>query len=152
MRSTLYAKQMKTTLQIIEELRVDCAALMGLIIAMQKMRPFNKDQSKAIESTRQGLKFIQVEHFARLRLACGDEKGRKLEEIDRPIIPQNVSVNPATVLAEICDRAKELQLKLLEIPGDNGCDDTQSNIIKKLIEGFSDWRGHELGELKNAFE
>ena len=160
------ANAMKTTLEIIDDLRADTADLAGKILLLSRRKVLSSDQRSAIDNAFKSLRFVTCHHFGLLRQAYGDEKWRKLGDIDIPdILRKDKEVKPDPVpvpikldLDEIVTNAMKLHQKMLELPGrdgsDNGpCDsfaerncggDGQSKTIEYLLIGFDFWRGVEL--------
>ena len=55
------------------------------------------------------------------------------------------------IIEEIKNDAKDLQVKLLMLPGLGGCNAEQSQMIDKVQNSLRGFRGWELGELEKAF-
>ena len=144
---------MDTTLEIIDDLRVDTADLAGKILLLSRRKVLSSDQRSAIDNAFKSLRFVTCHHFCLLRQAYGDDKWRKLGDIDIPdILRKDKEVKPDPVpvpikldLDEIVTNAKNLHQKMLELPGMNGSQEQgQSKAIEYLLMGFDFWRGVEL--------
>jgi hypothetical protein len=142
---------MTNSLGIINELRVDIASLKGKIIALSGNRLLSDKQKEAIEQVQQGLSFVVCQYICLVRKAYGEKDCWKLEDIDKPAELKNVSISPNVLLLEITGNAQDLNRKMLNLPGQNGCNDEQSKAIVNLIRGYSDWRIEHLNQLTKSF-
>jgi len=159
---------MKTTIEIIDELRADTAELAGKILLFQKRPDLTAYQKKSVDAAFKSLRFMSCHHFCLLRHCYGDEKWQKLGDIDIPDIlrkkddrPDPPPVPIAMDIEEIVTDARKLHQKMLELPGENGsCDsaddyrlrDEKSKAIEYLLMGFDFWRGVEMSLMKKEFE
>lgn len=142
---------MQITLKIINELRLQTAALKGRLIALSGNMLLSEPQNKAAETAIDGLNFIVCQYICLIRKAYGEKNCWKLEEIDKPIGPKEVSVSPRVQLKEIIESARDINIKMITLPGQDGCNDEQSQAIEKLVSGFAEWRMEHLKQLEISF-
>lgn len=146
---------MKTTLEILAELRSDAAALAGKLLSFSKRPELKPNQRRAVEETFNALRLIQNHHFCLIRRIYGDSNWQKLEPMDIPDRLDRLAEDPSQTeeaLAEISQEARNLHTKILKLPGGNGCDGRQSDAIDYLMMGFGFWRIVELTLMQNQFK
>ena len=147
---------MATTLDILREIRRDFAVITGILLYLQNLRQFSDDQANAIEKALQGFSFVNVQYIGELRKSFGDRLWYKLEEIDKPVMDKeknelSYGIHSKAIIETIKEKARELNKKLLLLPGENGCSDDQSKQIGQLFEGMKIWRMEHLKQLEKSF-
>ena len=142
---------MRNTLEIINELRGDLAALKSRLIALSENRLLSESQSEAVEQAVSGLSFVVCQYMCLVRKAYGEKDCWRLEEIDKPPEQKEVSVSPRILLTEIIESAREINVKMITLPGQDGCNDKQSKAIEQLVSGYADWRIGDLNQLAISF-
>jgi len=91
-----------------------------------------------------------------LRKSFGDRLWYRLEDIDKPEMDKeknesNYGIHSKAIIETLKDKARELNKKLLLLPGENGCSDDQSKQIGRLFEGMKIWRIEHLKQLEISF-
>ena len=153
---------MRTTLEILQEIRRDFAEITGILLYLQNLRRFSDSQTKAIDEALQGFSFVQVQYIGEIRKSFGDPFWYRLEDIDKPEMDKeknqtSYGIHSKTIIETIKEKARELNKKLLLLPGDNGCSDDQSEKddqskqIGRLFEGLKIWRMEHLKQLELSF-
>jgi len=147
---------MQKTMEIINEIRKDFAVIKGILLYLQNLRRFSDDQTKAIDDSLQGFSFIQNQYIGQLRKSFGDRLWYRLEDIDKPEMDKeknesNYGIHSKAIIETLKDKARELNKKLLLLPGENGCSDDQSKQIGRLFEGMKIWRIEHLKQLEISF-
>ena len=140
-------------IEIVNQLREDFAAIKGLLIHLQDLRDFGTEQRLTIESALSTFCFLQSWYLCQLRLQFGEQQPDcfRLEKIDKPPAGIRYSISIHTLFAELSEKAQELQRKILNLPGENGCSDDQSKTIDELQEGLRWWRNCELPRMIGTF-
>ena len=143
-------------MEIINEIRKDFAVIKGILLYLQNLRRFSDDQTKAIDDSLQGFSFIQNQYIGQLRKSFGDRLWYRLEDIDKPEMDKeknesNYGIHSKAIIETLKDKARELNKKLLLLPGENGCSDDQSKQIGRLFEGMKIWRIEHLKQLEISF-
>jgi len=144
------------SIDIIKELRKDFAEILGILLYLQDLRQFSESQTEAIDKAVQGFSFIVVQYIGEIRKSYGEPLWYKLEEIDEPCMDKgknvsNYGIHKAAIIARINEKARDLNKKLLTLPGENSCDDEQSKLIGRLFDGLENWRNEHLMNLVSAF-
>jgi len=147
---------MQKTMEIINEIRKDFAVIKGILLYLQNLRRFSDDQTKAIDDSLQGFSFIQNQYIGQLRKSFGDRLWYRLEDIDKPEMDKeknesSYGIHTKAIIETIKEKARELNKKLLLLPGENGCSDDQSKQIGRLFEGMKIWRIEHLKQLEISF-
>lgn len=148
---------MADTIEILKEIRRDFAEITGILLYLQNLRQFSVSQKKAIDETLQGFSFIVVQYIGEIRKSFGDPLWYRLEDIDKPEMNKEKNesrygIQTVSIIEQIKIKARELNKKLLTLPGENNCSDDQSKQISRLIEGLGTWRNENLTLLKKEFE
>ena len=142
---------MRTTREIIKELRSDLAALKSRLIALSENKLLSESQSEAVDQAMLGLSFIVCQYICMIRKAYGEHFWYRLEKVDKPPEPKEVSVSPRSQLTEIIENVREINVKMITLPGRDGCNDEQSKAIGQLFSGYADWRIDNLNQLVISF-
>jgi hypothetical protein len=147
---------MATSIEILQEIRRDFAEITGILLYLQNLRQFSESQTKAIDNALEGFSFVQVQYIGEIRKSFGERLWYKLEDVDKPEMDEeknrtNYGIHSKSIIDRIKESARELNKKLLLLPGDKGCSDDQSKQIEKLFEGLKTWRIEHLKQLEISF-
>jgi len=148
---------MATTIDILQEIRRDFAEITGILLYLQNLRQFSESQTEAIDEALQGFSFIVVQYIGQIRKSFGERLWYRLEDIDKPKMDKernesNYGIHTASIIELIKTKAKDLNKKLLTLPGDNSCTDEQSKNIGLLFDGLQTWRNEHLTNLISVFQ
>lgn len=148
---------MATTIEILKEIRRDFAEITGILLYLQNLRRFSESQTKAIDKALQGFSFIVVRYIGEIRKSFGEPLWYRLEDIDKPKMDKEKNesrygIHTVSIIEQINTMAKELNKKLLTLPGENHCTDEQSEKIGLLFDGLENWRNENLTLLIKVFE
>jgi len=148
---------MATTIEILKEIRRDFAEITGILLYLQNLRRFSESQTKAIDKALQGFSFIVVRYIGEIRKSFGEPLWYRLEDIDKPKMDKEKNesrygIHTVSIIEQIKIKARDLNRKLLLLPGENNCSDDQSKQISRLIEGLGTWRNENLTLLIKVFE
>jgi len=167
---------MATSIEILQEIRRDFAGITGILLYLQNLRPplplyllsqkaqgqngggrhFSESQTKAIDQALEVFSFVQVQYIGELRKSFGERLWYRLEDIDKPEMDKeknqvSYGIDTKAIIETLKESARELNKKLLLLPGENGCSDEQSDRISRLIEGLTTWRIENLKQLEISF-
>jgi len=145
------------SIDIIKELRKDFAEILGILLYLQDLRQFSESQTKAIDKALQGFSFIVVRYIGEIRKSFGEPLWYRLEDIDKPKMDKEKNesrygIHTVSIIELINTKSRDLNRKLLLLPGENNCSDDQSKQISRLIEGLGTWRNENLTLLIKVFE
>lgn len=142
---------MRKNKDIIDELRTDFTAIKGLLNHLSKLRSFSIEQELSIHAAWSSFGFLQSWCLCNIRKVFGDVNWSKLQDIDKPPEKIKSSINIKSILDNIQNQAKNLQVKILQLPGENGLTTDQAKEIDNLQEGLRWWRNVELPRLVSSF-
>lgn len=145
------------SIDIIKELRKDFAEILGILLYLQDLRQFSESQTEAIDKALQGFSFIVVRYIGEIRKSFGEPLWYRLEDIDKPKMDKEKNesrygIHTVSIIELINTKSRDLNRKLLLLPGENNCSDDQSKQISRLIEGLGTWRNENLTLLIKVFE
>ena len=144
------------SIDIIKELRKDFAEILGILLYLQDLRQFSESQTEAIDKAVQGFSFIVVQYIGEIRKSYGEPLWYRLEDIDKPKMDKEKNesrygIHTVSIIEQIKIKARDLNKKLLTLPGENNCSDEQSKLIGRLFDGLENWRNEHLMNLVSAF-
>jgi hypothetical protein len=140
------------SVEIIIEIRKQAAVIRALINHLASLPLVGSQQKPVIEEARLGFNTILAKNISELRKVCGDTEYFVLEKCDnQPAVDRSWGVSPKNVVKLIKDAATMMQRKITTLPGDDGADDIQLQIIDNLQDSLRNWRSCELGKLLNSF-
>jgi hypothetical protein len=144
------------SIEIITDIRRQAAIVKSAILYLQQMRTISGDQKRVIEIVRLAFNKIIAREIKELRRLYGDEKFLVIENIDLIIQGDEASkrfgFHTKSLIEQIKKELSLLQMKILTLPGDDGCNGLQSNALDNLQESLRSFRNQEFGELLNAFQ